>query len=381
MNNWRRLTKHSGVFCVNDAQRIKAVYNFEKVDHLPRREFYIWEETKERWKAEGWDGDISAFKFDASTGLVGLPVNLGWVDAPVVPPFNEEVVEVTDKYEYVRFSTGEIRMYPIGKRHGVMPMFSRAPVESKKDWEKVIKTRLDPDTPERWTGFEEKMKKIKDVVSRGERLLDAGIIGGYMYLRSLMGPENVLYVFYDDPDLVHDMMQTWLKLMVTCLTKVQDHVQFFKLFLAEDISFKTGPLISPQMVEEFLMPYYRELIQTLRTRQKEFLHVEIDTDGNPDVLLPIYIKNGFTAWSPCEVAAGCDPVEMAKKYPNLVICGGIDKRILAEGKDAIRREIDRIVPFMRERGGYIPTCDHGVPDDVSFENYLFYREYITSIDF
>ena len=60
--------------------------------------------------------------------------------------------------------------------------------------------------------------------------------------------------------------------------------------------------------------------------------------------------------------------------------GAIDKRELAKGKDAIRREVDRVVPFMKETGGFVPTCDHGVPPDVSFEDYLFYREYITSVD-
>jgi hypothetical protein len=29
---------------------------------------------------------------------------------------------------------------------------------------------------------------------------------------------------------------------------------------------------------------------------------------------------------------------------------------------------------MRERGGYIPTCDHGVPAEVSYENYLYFRK-------
>ena len=62
------------------------------------------------------------------------------------------------------------------------------------------------------------------------------------------------------------------------------------------------------------------------------------------------------------------------KYPELLIRGGIDKRILAGGKDAIDRELERVIPFMRERGGYIPTCDHGVPEEVSFENYMHYRK-------
>jgi len=58
----------------------------------------------------------------------------------------------------------------------------------------------------------------------------------------------------------------------------------------------------------------------------------------------------------------------------------VDKRILAQGKEQIKREMDRIIPYMLKRKGFIPKCDHSVPDDVSFENFMFYRDYITSID-
>ena len=81
-----------------------------------------------------------------------------------------------------------------------------------------------------------------------------------------------------------------------------------------------------------------------------------------------------------EVASGCDVVAIAQQYPDLVISGGIDKRILAAGKDAIEAHLQYIIPFMVERGGYIPTCDHGVPDDVSFENYMYYRTRLCELD-
>jgi len=78
--------------------------------------------------------------------------------------------------------------------------------------------------------------------------------------------------------------------------------------------------------------------------------------------------------SPFEVASGCDVVEIGKQYPNLVMSGGIDKRILAQGKKEIDAMVDRIFPIMQARGGYIPTCDHGVPEEVPYENYLHYRQ-------
>ena len=80
------------------------------------------------------------------------------------------------------------------------------------------------------------------------------------------------------------------------------------------------------------------------------------------------------AMSPFEVASGCDVVALGKQYPELAMFGGIDKRILADSKEAIDREVERILPIMRERGGFIPTCDHGVPEEVPYENYLHYRK-------
>jgi uroporphyrinogen decarboxylase len=78
--------------------------------------------------------------------------------------------------------------------------------------------------------------------------------------------------------------------------------------------------------------------------------------------------------SPFEVASGCDVVEIGRQHPNLVLRGGIDKRILAQGRKALDQMLNRILPAMRKRGGYIPCCDHGVPAEVPFEDYLYYRK-------
>ena len=102
--------------------------------------------------------------------------------------------------------------------------------------------------------------------------------------------------------------------------------------------------------------------------------LQIDTDGDCRPVIPVYQELGMDYMSPFEVASGCDVVEIRKQYPQLLMSGGIDKRILAKSKDAIDREVDRIMPFMKEHGGYIPTCDHGVPEEVSFENYMHYRK-------
>ena len=102
--------------------------------------------------------------------------------------------------------------------------------------------------------------------------------------------------------------------------------------------------------------------------------MQIDTDGECHPMIPIYMEEiGMDAMSPFEVASGCDVVEIGRQHPNLCIRGGIDKRVLAAGPKAIDEMVERIFPVMRERGGYIPCCDHGVPEEVSLANYLHYR--------
>ena len=130
------------------------------------------------------------------------------------------------------------------------------------------------------------------------------------------------------------------------------------------------------MMREFLLPYYKELIARLRKRQidpSRHLYVQIDTDGYANPVIPIYQEIGMDVMSPFEVASGCDVVEIGRRYPNLVMTGGIDKRILARSRAEIDAHLEYILPAMRERGGYIPTCDHGVPEEVTLENYEYYR--------
>jgi uroporphyrinogen decarboxylase len=105
------------------------------------------------------------------------------------------------------------------------------------------------------------------------------------------------------------------------------------------------------------------------------LHVQVDTDGKAMPVIDLYAKHiGMDCMSPFEVASGCDVVQIGKDYPDLIMIHGIDKRILAKSKEAIDAELQRIIPVMKARGGYIPACDHGVPAEVSLENYLHYRK-------
>lgn len=332
----------------------------------------------EKWYEQGLsrDADLAEiFDFDPQGNF--CLSQLGGCEAEFVPAFEEKIIEDKGRHEVIQDTAGRHLLVFKGRRSGFMPEYIDHPVKDMKTWEQDVKWRLDPTSPQRYTDLEKRMAAARTEAAKG-RIITQDHVGAYMYLRSLIGPEKLLYTFYDMPDLVHDCMKAWFELSDYVIARHQQYVTIDEIFFDEDICYKSGPLISPDMMREFLFPYYQQLISNIKSRQLDkdrHLYVQVDTDGFAASVIQIYQKQiGLDVMSPFEVAAGCDVVEIAKQYPNLIMTGGIDKRILAEGKDAIDKHLEYILPVMRRRGGYFPTCDHGVPEEVSLDNYMHYRK-------
>ena len=331
----------------------------------------------ERWYEQGLDREADlAEEFGYDTGGKHHIGGLGWCEAGFVPEFTEEVIEDRGEHEVYRDRCGRHVLVFKGRRSGFMPEYLEHPVKDMNSWVENCRWRMDPETPERWEGFDDRMAAARDAAGRG-LMMTQQVVGAYMYLRSLIGPADVLYAFYDMPDVIHDCMRRWLELADAVIARHQEHVTFDELFFGEDICYNHGPLVSPEMIKEFLFPYYRELARNMRARQidsSRHLHVHIDTDGFCDPVIALYTDAiGMDAMSPFEVASDCDVVRTGREWPRLAVFGGIDKRVLAKGKAEIDEMVERIIPPMHERGGYIPTCDHGVPEEVTLENYRHYR--------
>jgi hypothetical protein len=260
-----------------------------------------------------------------------------------------------------------------------MPDYIRHPVTNLADWKKVSE-RLDPHTPDRWAGLSDRLHLMRQDAGRVDGLISQQLVGGYMYLRALIGPEDLLYKFYDDPELIRACMTGWLNIMDEGVRRTQEQIELDEIFLAEDICYNHGLLVSPDTMRHFLFPAYAALLKKAQKRQDRKIHFKVDTDGDCRPSIPLYRELGLTAMVPFEVASHCDVVTIGRDYPWLIMGGGIDKRILAKGPSAIDAHLKHILPVMVKRSGYWPTCDHGVPNDVSLVNYLHYRQCIVAWD-
>ncbi len=359
------------------ARRLRDTY--ARVPGLPlvQREFGLWM-VIDRWYEQGLDRNADLYELFGweRAGHFALE-GLGWCEAAFYPSFEEKVLEDRGEHELVQDFAGRKVLFFKGKRQGFMPEYVDHPVKDRKTWEELVKWRMDPKTAERWPDRQKQIAEAVEAAGQG-LMIQQRIIGPYMYLRSLIGPEGLLYMVYDAPRLIHDCLQQWFILAYAVTAMHQEQVTLYEVFFAEDICYNHGPLISPDMIREYLFPYYQQLIANIKRRQIDrgrHLYVQIDTDGFANPVIDVYREGvGMDVMSPFEVASGCDVVEVGRKWPELVICGGIDKRILYAERAEVDRYLEGVLPVMKERGGYIPTCDHGVPEDVKLENYLYFRK-------
>jgi uroporphyrinogen decarboxylase len=138
----------------------------------------------------------------------------------------------------------------------------------------------------------------------------------------------------------------------------------------EDMCYNRGPLISPRLFRELMVPRYLRITEALRRHGVE-INI-LDCDGRINELVPGWLESGINCMFPLE-AAHTDAYALRKVHPSVLLLGGVDKRALIAGRRAIDVEISRLRD-LRDQGRYIPCVDHRVPPDVTYDNYLYYLE-------
>ena len=348
---------------MNDRERFLATMNYQERDRCPWGEMGFWPETLERWHEEGWSENIDLnqfFGFDRLRDQIN--VSLGFI-----PAFKREVLEESDKYRIVRRETGVIAREFKGELSFHMPQWLGFPLKTRDDWENNIKPRLDSGSPARYPANWE--EKVRNWQQRDYPLtLRMGSIFGW--LRNWMGIENIALALYDDPEWIQEMMYYITDFCCACGKRALEDVDLDYILLWEDMAYKSAPLISPRMFRQFMLEPYKKLTSFIRDHGVALIIV--DSDGYAEPLIPLWLEGGVNGFYPIERASNMDAVHLRARFGReLRLLGGIDKRAMIAGQEAIDAELSHVVPLFKD-GGYIPWCDHHVPPDVSLKNYMYY---------
>lgn len=325
---------------MNHVERFRAVMGFQPVDRLPLWEWAMWwDETIARWKTKG------------------LPAHLNDVF---------EISQYFDLDPYIQFWLSTTETTIEAKQHHVEG------IVSNMDGYLAVLPRLYPPHEQAIEAMQPWARKQNN----GEVVVWASFEGFFWFTRTLMGFEKLMYAYYDQPELIHRINQDLLDFHIRTLRKMAPVCTPTFVTFAEDMSYNHGPMISKEIFDAFLAPYYRQFLPLLA--EKNIIPI-VDTDGDVTQMAPWLLEVGFVGVLPLERQAKVDGNRLREAFPTLCMVGHFDKMVMNQGEAAMRTEFERLLPLMRS-GGFIPSVDHQTPPGVSLQQYHDYlrllREYV-----
>jgi len=369
-------------------ERYLATLLHQRPDRVPFEPGYGRASTLAAWHTQGLPPEITDYHAYART-LLGIPhptLTTKWlspgIDSRMIPQFQEKILErrpapkgasgpgslivqdwkgniceISDQYD-VTYLRNAIDF--------VTRSWIKCPVESRADWQ-AMQSRYNPADSARFPA--DWPARTRQLAAR-DYPSTLVFNGPFWQLREWLGFENLCMAFLDDPAFVQEMILFWQEFIAALLEEVFASYIPDGILVCEDMAYKEKPMIGPAMAREFLLPCWRRWYELLHSAGVPIY--EVDSDGHVGQLLPVFLEAGFNCNSPLEVAAGNDLPAYRQQYGTaMAYKGGVDKRAMAQGGSAIRKEIARLTPVI-QAGGYIPSCDHGIPADVSWPNFLEY---------
>ncbi|MGI5855126.1 MAG: uroporphyrinogen decarboxylase family protein [Candidatus Merdivicinus sp.] len=313
------------------------------------------------WREQGASPEecsLSAFGWD-SVDYSWLPVRTGPMTG-----ISPRVLEDTAEYTISIDEMG--RMQKLCKQSATIPLPLDYPVRTMDDWLNI----------KHWYQFRQDRIDREGLLNLAKRqkegtLVIAGIPGGFDEPRQLMGEEALCIAFYEEPELIQDMLETFAKTALKCLEQAAEVLTIDCLSVHEDLAGKSGPLAGPSQVREFILPYYRKIWDPLESAGAKLFSQ--DSDGNINAVIDAFLEAGVNVMYPFEPNSGMDMVEARKKYGSrLAFKGGIDKFALRGSLADVEKELTYKLCSNLRGGGTVFALDHRIPNGVPIENYRYY---------
>lgn len=343
---------------------------FEKVDRIPIMTFEPFEGyTVDLWRNSGCLPDNKSV--EECLGIdnaLQVPLNLY-----PIPAYKKEIIaEDKESFTEIDFlgTTVKRKKEAPNMYYGCIDF----PVKSTKDWEEY-KKRFDSGSKQRYLNF---TSTLIQKFSNSDKPLWLNIYPFFFRLCFYtLGMERFMFFLHDEPDLIHDMFSFWSEFAMDVIEPILSNTKIDYVTFNEDLAYKCGPHISPEMYNEFWIPYMTPVIGKLKNAG--ISTIALWTAGNIEVLIPTLINNGINCILPLERNADMDPVVLRKKYGrDLCMFGGISKESCIKSTDAIDRELDYLMPVIEE-GGFIPSLDDMPPPELPFKNFEYLINKLKSI--
>ena len=364
-------------------ERVRAILHYQPYDRMPVVAFGYWHETVDKWADQGYvtAGEAREYKrsADGSDADAAIMKKLGfdfnWTtcarpNTVLYPPLEEKMIENLPDGSVVK-SDGVGHIVRVKPGVVSIPSEIGTLLTGREAWEELFLPRL--------RYCEERLNAPALEEARAgnvTREIPLGLYCGGLYgaIRDMLGLEHLSYLMADDEELHAEIILTCANLSYELVRRsLEFGVAFDFAHFWEDICFKNGPLVRPQMFRELVGPHYRRITKLLNAHGIDI--VSLDCDGMIDALLPIWLENGVNTMFPIEVGTWNASIApwRAQYGKALLGVGGMDKRVFARDRAAVDREIERLKRLVA-LGGYIPCPDHRIAPDAHFELVQYYCE-------
>ncbi len=370
---------------MTNRERAMNILHYKAADRLPAVHFGYWSELLTEWAGQKKiPKELAEGNHDSSEKDKALDEIIGW-------DFNWSHTAGARNGLYPCFESKELESLPDGSKRvlnclGVIerikPGITSIPSEDdytlkdREAFEKLYKPKMQFSPDRVNTEYFRSFNETRDM-TRPIGLHLGSVLGSIRDMTSVVGMSYLMYD--DDEELFADIVDTFAEMQYQCAKAIlETGAKFDFAHYWEDICFKNGPLLSPEIFNELCAKHYKKRNDLCREYGIDI--ISLDCDGVTEKLLPTWFENGVNTMFPIEIGVWGDQFESARnKYGKGILgVGGMDKTAFRKDKSAVDAEIERLKRLVA-MGGFIPCPDHRLMPGSKFELVCYYAEEIKKI--
>ena len=333
-------------------ERYQRMYEHRDADRIPITDS-PWGATIERWQREGMQGDfVTFFGLDRGAGI--------GVDNS--PRFEAKTIE--ENAEFRIFTThwgATLREF----RHAAgVPEFLDFRVKDPDTWREAKKRMTVSRDRVNWDHLKSNYPRWREEGA----WIEGGLWFGFDVTHSwFVGTERILMAFVENPEWLVEMWNHQLDVGLALFDMIWSEGYTFDCFSwPDDMGYKGNQFFSLSMYRDLLKPVHQRAIDWAHAKGAK---VRLHSCGDIRPLIPELVSMGLDCLNPIEVKAGMDPLKIKREFGGkLVLHGGVNA-VLWDKPDAIRAEMERVIPTLKQNGGYVFSSDHSVPSSVSLKDF------------
>ena len=210
-------------------------------------------------------------------------------------------------------------------------------------------------------------EKYAGLIPEGMKVISGfgGILENVIFL---LGYDGIGLLLYDKPDLVRDVFEQVGKRIIKYFKELSSIDSIGALVLGDDMGYKTGTMLSPEVYQDYLFPWYKKLVDTVHQNGKPVI---LHSCGNLKEVMEDIIDYGWDAKHSFEDVI--EPVWEAKRGygDRIALLGGFDMDKLCRlSTDQVRKHTRMLMDKCSGNGGWALGTGNSVANYVDIENFL-----------